>query len=174
MTPKSLLRHPLSSSRAQDLVEGGFQPVIDDQQARRHPEQIRCVVLCSGKISIDLLAYTSSEKNEDVADVAIVRVEQLYPFPEEQIQQILAGYPRAREVVWVQEEPRNMGAWSYVAPHLSEITRLTPQVVSRPLRSSPATGFWDRYATEQQYIITQAMQASSDKALKSLGGNNVR
>ena len=87
--------------------------VIDDVRAREHAKQIRRVVLCSGKVSIDLLAHENRANNEDIA---IVRVEMLYPFPAEEIKSVLASYPRAHDVVWVQEEPRNMGAWNYICP----------------------------------------------------------
>jgi 2-oxoglutarate dehydrogenase E1 component len=150
MTPKALLRHPLASSYLRDLVEGSFQTVIDDVRAREHPEQIRRVVLCSGKIAIDLLAHESRVHNEELA---IVRVEMLYPFPDEQIKQILARYSRASEVIWVQEEPRNMGAWNYLSPQLAKITDRGVDVISRPNRSSPAAGFWELNIAEQEQIL---------------------
>ena len=155
MMPKSLLRHPLASSSLQDLVEGSFKTVIDDQQARENPESVRRIALCSGKIAIDLLLQQSRPHADDVA---IVRVEMLYPFPADELKQVLAGYPRAREVVWVQEEPQNMGAWSYMAPRLTKIMPRNHklEVISRPARSSPATGFYDRYQAEQEQIIAEA------------------
>ncbi len=86
---------------------------MDDQRARKNAQNIRRVIFCTGKIAIDLLAHESRAHNEDIA---IVRVEMLYPFPGEELKSVLAQYSRAREVVWVQEEPRNMGAWSYMSP----------------------------------------------------------
>ncbi|GAC1360543.1 MAG: 2-oxoglutarate dehydrogenase E1 component [Ktedonobacteraceae bacterium] len=169
MTPKGLLRHPLSSSRLQDLTEGDFQPVLDDQRARKNAQNIRRVILCTGKIAIDLLGHPSRAHNEDIA---IVRVEMLYPFPGEALKSVLANYSRAREVVWVQEEPRNMGAWSYMSPRLRTIidSDITIDVISRPERSSPAAGFWDLYVAEQERIIADA----SRLPLKQPGGNYVR
>jgi 2-oxoglutarate dehydrogenase E1 component len=169
MTPKALLRHPLSASRLQDLAEGSFQPVIDDERAKQRANQVRRVVLCTGKVAIDLLAHESRAHNEDIA---IVRVELLYPFPAEALKAVLASYPRAREVVWVQEEPRNMGAWSYMFPRLTEIVEneATINVIARPERSSPAAGFWDLYMAEQERIIAEA----STLPLKQPGGNHVR
>ena len=169
MTPKALLRNPLSSSRLQDLAEGSFQPVLDDPRARANAQNIRRVILCTGKIAIDLLGHSSRAHNEDIA---IVRVEMLYPFPGEAIKSVLANYPRAREVVWVQEEPRNMGAWSYMFPRLQAIVNpeITVDVISRPERSSPAAGFWDLYMAEQEQIIAEA----SRLPLKQPGGNYVR
>jgi 2-oxoglutarate dehydrogenase E1 component len=169
MTPKALLRHPLSSSHLQDLAEGSFQTVIDDVKARDHAERIRRVVLCTGKIAIDLLAHESRPRNEDIA---IVRIEMLYPFPGEEIKKMLARYPRVNEVVWVQEEPRNMGAWNYVSPQLARIVEraATVDVISRPDRASTAAGFWDLYIAEQEKIIADA----SSLPLKQPGGNYVR
>ncbi len=169
MTPKSLLRHPLSAARLQDLTEGTFQPVIDDTKSHEHADQIKRVVLCTGKIAIDLLAH---ENATELDDVAIVRVEMLYPFPEEEIRRVLAGYPHIQEVAWVQEEPRNMGAWSYVYPRLVKLLGrdMKLNVISRPDRSSPASGFWDVYMAEQEQIIAQA----SGLPLKKTGGKHVR
>jgi 2-oxoglutarate dehydrogenase E1 component len=133
-----------------------------------HPEQVRRVLLCSGKIAIDLFTHESLKQT---AEIALVRVEQLYPFPEEELQRVLARYSKAREVFWVQEEPRNMGAWTYIAPHLSEVVQshVKVEVVSRPERSSPAAGFWELYEAEQEHIIAQA----SGLPLRQPGGRNV-
>jgi 2-oxoglutarate dehydrogenase E1 component len=171
MTPKSLLRHPLSSSRLQDLVEGHFQPVIDDPKARANPKHIQRILLCTGKIAVDLFSHASRMQSEDTA---IVRLELLYPFPHEQLKKILTGYPDAREVVWVQEEPHNMGAWKYVVARLAPLVenrlKLKLNVVSRPDRSSPAAGFWDLYTAEQEYIIAEAVGLP----LKQPGEEHVR
>jgi 2-oxoglutarate dehydrogenase E1 component len=176
MTPKSLLRHPLSLSRLQDLAEGTFQSVIDDRNAREHADRIRRIILCTGKMAIDLLGYRNriqSEGSENTAeDIAIIRVEMLYPFPGEVLKSILGNYPQAREIVWVQEEPRNMGAWNYMFPRLREVVdpAIPVNVISRPDRSSPAAGFWDLYAAEQERIITEACSLP----LRQPGGNYVR
>lgn len=169
MSPKALLRNPQSTSKLADLATGKFQHVLDDTRAQKNPENIRRVILCTGKIAIDLLAHESRAHNEDIA---IVRVEMLYPFPGEEIKSVLAGYPRAREVVWVQEEPRNMGAWTYMFPRLTDIidSAIAVDVISRPERSSPAAGFWDLYIAEQEHIIAEA----SHLPLKQPGGNYVR
>ncbi len=168
MTPKSLLRHPASASKLQDLVDVTFQPVLDDARTFAHPERIRRVLLCSGKIAIDLLAHESLKQSDEIA---LVRLEQLYPFPEEELKHVLNRYPKMREVFWVQEEPRNMGAWSYIAPRLSEVvqSQAKVEVVSRPERSSPAAGFWELYEAEQKQIIAQA----SSLPLGQPGGRNV-
>lgn len=171
MTPKSLLRHPLSSSRLQDLTQQTFQPVLDDSSARARANRVRRIILCSGKISIDLLAF-QKQSRVTTDDIAIVRVELLYPFPGDAIKKVLASYPHAEEIVWVQEEPRNMGAWNYIAPHLTALldTHVTLEVISRPERSSPATGFWDMYTAEQEQILLEATSVS----LSQRGGNHVR
>lgn len=169
MTPKSLLRNPLSSSRLEDLAQGTFQAVMDDVRARSHAGAIRRVVLCSGKIAIDLLAHQQKEPSEQVA---FVRVEMFYPFPAEEIKRVLASYPHLQEVVWVQEEPRNMGAWNYLFPRLTNLldAQVNLNVISRPNLSSPATGFWDIYTAEQERIIAEA----SGLPLKQTGGKHVR
>ncbi|HVU68879.1 MAG TPA: 2-oxoglutarate dehydrogenase E1 component [Ktedonobacteraceae bacterium] len=166
MTPKSLLRHPLASTNLRELAEGHFQPVLDDSQAVQRAEAVRRVVLCSGKVAIDLLASTRRSTAEDVA---VVRIEEYYPFPADELKRVLAGYPRAREVVWVQEEPKNMGAWSYMSAHLSELldAKLKLQVVARPERTSPATGFSDLYQAEQDWIIESAFRST----IKEYGGS---
>jgi 2-oxoglutarate dehydrogenase E1 component len=158
MTPKSLLRHPHSASRLEEFTEGEFQAVIDDESARRRAEQITRVVACTGKVSIDLL--TSPERAQ-AEEVAIVRVESLYPFPEEELARVLAGYPHLRELVWVQEEPENMGAWTFAAPKLHALANRGVRVslISRPERASPAEGLVELHQAEQQRIITQALKA---------------
>ncbi len=158
MTPKSLLRHPQAAARVQDLTEGQFQPVMDDAAARAHAESVTRVVACTGKIAIDLL--TSPERAQ-AEEVAVARVELLYPFPQDELADVLAGYPNARELVWVQEEPENMGAWTYVAPKLSALANrgLKVSVISRPERASPAEGIVELHQAEQQRIITEALKA---------------
>jgi 2-oxoglutarate dehydrogenase E1 component len=158
MTPKSLLRHPLAAATLQALTQESFQPVMDDRTALEHADAVRRVVLCTGKIAIDLLSHASRAQANDVA---IVRVEMLYPFPAEALQKTLANYAGAREVVWVQEEPLNMGAWGYMAPQLADLTgtRFELNVIARPARSSPATGFSDLFQFEQERIIEDALRS---------------
>ena len=166
MTPKSLLRHPLASTNLRELAEGRFQPVLDDAEALARAESVRRVVLASGKMAIDLLA---SERRKQAEEVAIVRVEELYPFPQDEIKDVLAHYPRVREVVWVQEEPRNMGAWKYMSPRLRGLldTKVKLDVLARPESSSPATGFSELFQAEQEMLIEGALGAS----IKEAGGS---
>ncbi|HET8648727.1 MAG TPA: multifunctional oxoglutarate decarboxylase/oxoglutarate dehydrogenase thiamine pyrophosphate-binding subunit/dihydrolipoyllysine-residue succinyltransferase subunit, partial [Gemmatimonadales bacterium] len=138
MTPKSLLRLPAAASHLTDLSEGRFEPVLNDPWASSRAEQINRVVLCSGKVYYDLLS--EAEKMTEHRP-AIVRVEELYPFPAESVRRILAQYREADELFWVQEEPRNMGAWSYMEPRLRDLAaerRINLEYVGRPFRASPA------------------------------------
>lgn len=156
MTPKSLLRHPLAGSFLRDLAEGHWQPVIDDTRARQSPNEVRRLVVCSGKMYVDL---ESSPEREENRSLAIVRVEQLYPFPGEELAHVLGGYSNLAEVVWIQEEPENMGAWTYIQPHLNEIIhgRWPLRLVARPRNASPAEGSAARHAVNQKTLVEQAV-----------------
>jgi 2-oxoglutarate dehydrogenase E1 component len=155
MTPKSLLRHPLAASSLRELSEGRWQPVMDDVQARQQPEQVHRLILCSGKVRVDLAA---SERRNATSTVALVRLEQLYLFPVEEIQAALTAYPNLKQIVWLQEEPENMGAWAYVRPRLEELihNRWPLCYVGRPANSSPAEGSSTRFAANQKTIVEQA------------------
>jgi 2-oxoglutarate dehydrogenase E1 component len=166
MTPKSLLRHPLAVARLRDLTDEGWRPVIDDAAARSHADQVRRLILLSGKIAIDLMEL---QQREGRADVAIVRLEQLYPFPRDEVGAVLRGYPNLRDVAWIQEEPRNMGAWSYVSPLLTELVggRWPIRSVSRPPNASPAEGSHARHVFTQAVLLEQAF--ALDVAVKEKG-----
>ena len=158
LTPKSLLRHPLSASKLRDLAEGKWQPVIDDAEAAQAPETIRRLLLCSGKVYVDLV---TSELHKQTDWVAIARVEQLYPFPADHLDALFKRYPNVQEIVWVQEEPRNMGAWSAVKPQLNYILEqghysVTLRYVGRPRRASPAEGSATWHQINQAEIVKQA------------------
>ena len=154
-TPKGLLRHPLAASRLADLAHGEFYPVLDDPAARGASDQVTRLVLCSGHVYVDLLASPLLASDRSAA---IVRLEQLYPFPQRELAEIVESYPRLREVVWVQEEPANMGAWSFVAPRLVELVpeQLPLFYVGRTERASPAVGAHHVYTAEQQALIRAA------------------
>ncbi|MFN3530355.1 MAG: 2-oxoglutarate dehydrogenase E1 component [Bacteroidia bacterium] len=147
MSPKALLRHPLCVSDLSELYEGGFREIIDDPQA--DPKKVKRVLLCTGKVYYDLLARQEEEKRKDVA---IVRFEQLYPMAESQLDAIYARYPKA-EYYWVQEEPKNMGAWTYMLRY--EQNR-NLKLIARKSSASPATGYAKIHEQEQQQIINQA------------------
>jgi 2-oxoglutarate dehydrogenase E1 component len=168
MTPKSLLRHPLAAARAADLAAGTFQPVIDDARAAQHRDAVERVVLCSGKIWADV---ESDERRAHNETLAVVRVEELYPFPAEQIKSIVKGYPRVREVTWLQEEPRNMGAWTFVGGRLREIlgSDLAPRYIGRPEMASPAEGWSDAHTAEQRRIVNAIMEAVLEKGVSHAG-----
>jgi len=158
MTPKSLLRHPRAASPARDLAGRSWTRIIDDEQADR--EEARRLILCSGKIFVDLV---SNEKREETPEVAIARLEQLYPFPFEDARPVLESYPALEEVVWVQEEPQNMGAWEAVRPCLQEIIdgRWPLRYVGRPRRASPAEGSTTWHNAMQEAIVRGAFELDS-------------
>ncbi|MHB8993356.1 MAG: 2-oxoglutarate dehydrogenase E1 component [Chloroflexota bacterium] len=160
MTPKSLLRHPMAASSPEDLAGGRFRTVIDDRQAREDRESVRRLILCSGKVYVDLVAARSGTGGApSPISASIVRVEELYPFPAEEIWGIVQGYPGLREVVWVQEEPRNMGAWTYVAPRLRDLLgeRWPLLYVGRTRRASPAEGSYGWHVREQRRVVEDAL-----------------
>lgn len=146
MSPKSLLRHPMAQSPLKALSEGHFEEVLADTIESKNVQR---VVLCSGKIYYDLLDYRLKNNRNDVA---LIRIEQLYPFPEQQLHAILQQYPKA-SVYWAQEEPRNMGAWYFMQEMMGK--QIT-EVYARKSSASPATGFAKIHAREQQEIIEQA------------------
>jgi 2-oxoglutarate dehydrogenase E1 component len=160
-SPKSLLRLPQAASHLADLTTGTFQPVLDDPdpgvQARRG--EVRRVILCSGKLYYDLLPEAARRERRP----AIVRIEGLYSFLEEPLRTVLANYPAATEFVWAQEEPRNMGAWFFVAPRIAPLLPAGTQLqyVGRPERASPAEGDPDAHADEQARIVGEALGAGN-------------
>ena len=160
MTPKSLLRHPRASSSPRELVEGHWQPVIDDERARQHAEQVRRLVFCSGKVYVDLVSSKLYEKNQSVA---IVRVEQLYPFPEAEVKAVLDEYKKIKEIIWLQEEPQNMGAWTFVQPMLSALIgeRVPLHYIGRPRNASAAEGSLARHVAVQKALIEKVFESKT-------------
>ena len=154
MTPKSLLRLPAAASQLDDLVLGKFRAVLWDRD-RTWPEKVTRLVLCSGKIYYDIIA---SPRRAESAHVKIGRVELLYPFPATEIGEYARRYPNLKEIVWVQEEPRNMGARKFVMPKIREVLAagVTLLDVSRPERSSPAEGYPAAHKIEQERIVSAA------------------
>jgi 2-oxoglutarate dehydrogenase E1 component len=155
MTPKSLLRHKLAVSPLEHLLVGHFRNVLDDAAA---PERARRVLLCAGKVYYDLLA--KRDETGKTRDVAIVRLEQLYPWPADELRRVLDRYKAAREWVWVQEESQNMGAWTFVAPRLQELLGLSFQYVGRDASASPATGSKLVHDQEQAELVEAAIGAA--------------
>lgn len=153
MSPKSLLRHEMARSSLRELAEGHWQRVIDDPtvtpQRRRF---IKRIVFCTGKVFVDTF---TSEQRPEKPDVALVRVEQLYRFPLRQVREIVASYKGAQEIVWLQEEPKNGGAWNYVRPllEMASADRLPIRYIGRPHRASPAEGSLTWHKIHQNEII---------------------
>ena len=159
LTPKSLLRHPLAASPIETLTSGQFRPFIDDEAALRDAGAVRRVILCSGKIYIDLAASGRLAGGEHpTPELAVTRVEELYPFPADDIARAIAAYPNLREVAWLQEEPRDMGAWTYAAPRLRDVLdgRLPLLYLGRTRRASSAEGAHEWHVKEQAGIIDAA------------------
>jgi 2-oxoglutarate dehydrogenase complex dehydrogenase (E1) component-like enzyme len=152
MTPKSLLRHPRATSPVTELSSGGFRHVIADESVAT--EKTRRVVLCSGKIYYDLIA---AREEVGTGEVAIVRVELLYPFPAAEIAELISRYDDSIDVVWAQEEPQNMGAWSFIAPRIRHVSGREPAYAGRPPRASPAEGYADTHETEQKRLTKDAV-----------------
>ncbi|MEX2271515.1 MAG: 2-oxoglutarate dehydrogenase E1 component [Vicinamibacterales bacterium] len=162
LTPKGLLRHPAVASAPRELAEGRWQQVIDDEEARAREKDIRRLVLCSGKVAIDLL---TSDRRKEAAAVAICRVEQLYPLPVNDIRTVMESYPSLEQVVWVQEEPENYGVFEFVRPHLQAIVsgRFNFSYIARPRSSSPAEGSAARHAQNQALLIAAAFKITERK-----------
>ncbi len=160
MTPKSLLRHPRTASSPAELAEGRFQLVIDDETVKQ-PAKVRRLVLCSGKIHVDL---ATSEARKEIQSVALVRVEQLYPFPADEIRAVLDRYPKLSDVCWVQEEPENMGAWEFARPLLEQLIdgRWPLRYVGRVRNSSPSEGSSTWHAANQRAIVSQVFEQKAD------------
>lgn len=154
-TPKSLLRHPKAVSKVEALTKGSFQRVIHDDHVSA--KQAKKLVFCSGKFYYDLL--DARDKKERM-DVAIVRLEQLFPLPHEEIQVQLKHYENTEEVVWAQEEPRNMGAWGYLLLHLPEAQQMRP--ATRRIYGSPAAGSAARFKNRHQQVIDYVFDPTLD------------
>ncbi len=159
MSPKSLLRHPKATSTLEELADGTFQEVINDASVK-DPKKVETVALCSGKVYYDLLEEKEKSKIERTA---LVRVEQIYPNPMNQIKAILKAYPKAKNLVWCQEEPKNMGSWGHIYFRLAEMIEkegfnLKLHYAGRPDRSSPATGSIYRHKVEQAQLVADCFK----------------
>ncbi|MGB3329008.1 MAG: 2-oxoglutarate dehydrogenase E1 component [Thermomicrobiales bacterium] len=155
MTPKSLLRNPLAASKPEALTSGTFYPVLDDPLAETRRDKVTRLILCSGRVTVDL---ETSPLRAESERVAIARVEQLAPFQNTAIGNVIAQYPNLQEIVWLQEEPRNMGAWTFMGRKLERVVdrRIPVHYLGRPERASPAVGSLDRHNREQAAIVTAA------------------
>ena len=158
-TPKSLLRHPKAVSKIADLTGGGFQEVIDDETA--DAKKVKSLVFCTGKFYYDLLAVKEENSRDDVA---LVRVEQLFPIPEKKMKEAISKYKNADDIVWAQEEPRNMGAWSHLLMHFDEAR--TFRVASRRFYAAPAAGSSVRSKARHQQVIDYVFDKTKDNMSK--------
>ncbi len=167
LTPKSLLRHPLVASRPRDLAEGRWQPVIQDEEAVTRPGAVRRLVLCSGKVYVDLV---SSDLRAKHPEVALVRVEQVYPFPWADVKAAIEAFPALDEVVWVQEEPENMGAWGFVRPLVEELLegRLPFGYIGRARSASPSEGTSAWHAVNQKILVDEAFAPGLERKQKHM------
>ena len=160
-SPKSLLRHPLAVSKKEDLLEGSFQEVYTDDSVKA--KEVQSLVFCTGKFYYDLLRAREEKKRNDVA---LVRIEQLFPLPYERVKAELKKYASAKEVVWAQEEPRNMGAWSYLLLHLPEAQHFRP--ATRRIYAAPAAGSAVRSAKRHNQVIEYVFDASKDNFIRKI------
>jgi len=162
MTPKSMLRHKLAVSPLADFTDAGFQTVIDDPGAAGaveagvtiQPEEVQRIIFCTGKLYYALLA---GRRDRETATAAVVRVEQLYPFPTREIEHVLRTYPNARQLYWAQEEPRNMGAWTFIDEKLYPLLHGRHlSYAGRQEAASPATGSYKDHQAEEAAIVQRA------------------
>jgi 2-oxoglutarate dehydrogenase E1 component len=150
-TPKSLLRHPLVVSTKEELTTGSFQEVLDDTEVDK--KKVTSLVFCTGKFYYDLL---ERRKENGRDDVALVRIEQLFPLPQKQLEDIIASYPNVTDYVWAQEEPRNMGAWGYMLMNFDQVKL---RVASRRVYASPAAGSSTRSKARHKKVIDSVFEA---------------
>ncbi|MBT8337814.1 MAG: 2-oxoglutarate dehydrogenase E1 component [Gemmatimonadetes bacterium] len=160
MTPKSLLRLPAASSTAAELVNAGFRPVLEDPMVEDRAS-VRRLVLCTGKVYYDIQGH---RRRDEAEGVAVARIEELYPFPAADLDEMVRSYPGLSEVVWAQEEPRNMGALTFVGPRLRAVVprEIPLRYVARPERASPAEGKASDHTSEQQRIVLESLGISEE------------
>ncbi len=158
MTPKSLLRHKLAVSEITDITQGRFEYVLDEVDDLKKDKVTR-LLFCSGKVYFDLL---ESRRSHSIEDIAIIRIEQLYPFPKPEVEALISTYPNAEEIIWVQEEPVNQGSWFYLLgrSHLPGCLESHHQLtrIARPYSASPAVGYLAKHIKQQEAIIKEALR----------------
>jgi 2-oxoglutarate dehydrogenase E1 component len=155
MSPKSLLRHRMAVNALEDLTEGGFQEIIGEVDPH-DPEAIQRLVFCSGKVYYDLL---EARREHKLDHVAIIRIEQLYPFPQARYNQEIDRYPHVADLVWCQEEPRNQGAWYQSLHHLERgvPSHLKVRYAGRDPSASPSVGYYSVHVEQQQKLVNEAL-----------------
>jgi len=164
MTPKSLLRNKDATSSLKELSDGHFRPVIGECDESINPNSVKRVLVCSGKVYYDLV---NARRERKANNVAIIRVEQLYPFAHKLFASELGKYPKATEVVWVQDEPQNQGPWFYIEHHLFENMSKGQKLAyaGRPASASPAVGYLAKHIEQQKALIEQAFSKFKSYAL---------
>ncbi len=166
-TPKGFLRHPLAASTPGQLAKGGWQPLMEEPQVEGNEQDVSDLILCSGRIYFDL---AGSKLRSGSKSAAIVRIEQLYPFPQNELEKLLGRYSKVERVVWVQEEPSNMGAWTYLRPCLRQSLgdQMPLYYVGRPQSSSPAEGSSALYASNQEALVARAFRIKEQARSRSV------
>jgi 2-oxoglutarate dehydrogenase E1 component len=163
MTPKSLLRNKEAVSPLKDLSEGSFHTVLTEPNPAIDAAKVRKEVISTGKVHYDLLA---ARRERELDDVALIRIEQLYPFPQQAFAAELRKYPQATQVVWCQDEPQNQGSWTFIQPHL--LDGLLPgqklSYAGRPASASPAVGYYDKHYAQQSALLNAALGESKTKS----------
>ncbi len=149
-TPKSLLRHPMVQSKVEELASGSFQEIIDDKIAE--PDLVEKIIFTSGRLYYDLEKH---KVENGISNVAVVRLEQIYPIPNNQINQIIKKYHKSAELIWAQDEPENMGAWPFINRKLD---CLGFKVISRPESASPAVGLMEKHKQGLERILESAFK----------------
>jgi 2-oxoglutarate dehydrogenase E1 component len=167
MSPKSLLRHPLATSSLDSLTQGKFENVIDEVDPIDE-KQVTQVVLCTGKVYYDLL---QARRTRELNHVALVRLEQLYPFPHVEFEAMVARYPKAKLFVWCQEEPQNQGAWDQVKHRFHILHNGKRELIyaGRPSAAAPATGYHQAHQEEQEKLVDDALTGRSDPRMNRRG-----
>ena len=156
MTPKSLLRHKLAVSSLDELSHGGFRKVIGEMD-ELNPAEVDRLIMCSGKVYYDLL---QKRREENIRNIALIRIEELYPFPAEELNQALSPYENIKELVWCQEEPKNQGAWDYFEPRLAAKLKheCSVQYIGREPSAAPAVGSAKVHAQQQRALVAEALK----------------
>jgi 2-oxoglutarate dehydrogenase E1 component len=162
MTPKSLLRHPLAVSTVEELTSGTFRAVLPEASSG-DPARITRLVLCSGKFFYDVEAHA---RRSEASTTALARIESLYPFPSDDVVALVTTFPNLRDVIWAQEEPRNMGALTYIGPRLrAAVPRRIPLAyVARPERASPAEGKAKDHVKQQEELVLRALGFAEEES----------
>jgi 2-oxoglutarate dehydrogenase E1 component len=166
LTPKSLLRNKEATSPLDELARGSFHTVIGEADPKIDAKKVKRVVVCTGKVYYDLLV---ARREREIDDVALVRVEQLYPFAHKVFDTEMKKFPNATHVVWCQDEPQNQGAWFYIQHHVGESLREGQKLsyAGRPASASPAVGYYDKHYAQQKELIAAALGEGKARSRKA-------